>query len=91
MGHPRGEFSFTETRPNRDRTVSVKRWYVGLERGFRFAYGRGFVSVAIGRQIFDAITQRGVANGFAYSGERLVALLTDPEIVRALAGRKEKP
>ena len=48
-------------------------------------------SVAMGRATYDAIAQRGYADGFAYSGERLVELLTDPEIVRALAGRKEKP
>lgn len=45
----------------------------------------------MGRVTFDGIVQRGYADGFAYSGERLVELLTDPEIVRALAGRKEKP
>lgn len=48
-------------------------------------------SVAMGRATFDGIAQRGYADGFAYSGERLVELLTNPEIVRALAGRKEKP
>ena len=47
-------------------------------------------SVRLGRETFAGIADRSFGDGYAYSADRLVELLTDPEVVTALALRKEK-
>jgi enoyl-CoA hydratase/carnithine racemase len=44
-------------------------------------------AVAVGRSTFFEIGERSRREAFAYSRERLVELLKDPEVARALAGR----
>lgn len=46
-------------------------------------------SVAIGRATFAGIAARSLEDGYAFSGDLLVDLLTHPEVVAALAPRKE--
>ncbi len=46
-------------------------------------------AVRIGRETFAGIASRSFREGYAYSADRLIDLLTEPEVVRALASRKE--
>ena len=43
----------------------------------------------IGRPTFAGIEERFYEQGFKYSAGRLIELLTDPEVVKGLAVRKE--
>ena len=46
-------------------------------------------SVSIGRKTFAGIVERSLEDGYSFSGDLLVDLLTHPEIVAALEPRKE--
>lgn len=46
-------------------------------------------AIGIGRSTFLGIGERSYEEGFSYSAERLVELLTTPEVVAALADRRE--
>lgn len=46
-------------------------------------------AVAMGKRTFEGIAERSLEEGYRFSAGRLVELLTDPEVVRALARERE--
>lgn len=48
-------------------------------------------AVRIGRATFAGIAERSLEDGYRWSAERLVELLSDPEAARALAAHRGRP